>query len=72
MHNCEVNAPFDGYGSAVDQVCEKEDGSLWGLNGEYGTQFNFCPFCGYEAKVKLVAREEKKYAIIAPQATLQE
>ena len=28
-------------------------GQLWVSNGEYGSQVNFCPYCGYGALVKL-------------------
>lgn len=41
---------FDGYGPAVTECHESEDGTLWVGNCEYGTQVNFCPFCGYEAQ----------------------
>jgi len=37
-----------GYGQAID-VCWEEEGELWASNGEYSTQVNFCPFCGYKA-----------------------
>lgn len=53
LHCCEVNAQSDGYGSAVDRCKEKENGQLWVENSEYATQVNFCPFCGYKAKVEL-------------------
>lgn len=44
---------WDGYGPAVTNVDEHKDGTLWVGNGEYGTQVNFCPFTGKEAKVKI-------------------
>jgi len=48
--------PEDGYGEAIECVEEREDGTLWASNSEYGTQVNFCPVCGWEAgrKVKKV------------------
>ena len=57
IHECHreeiVDDPFvDGHGSAVDDCVERDDGSLWVSNGEYGSRVNFCPFCGFEAKVK--------------------
>lgn len=52
MHICNVSFPSEGYGEAIDRVDEREDGTLWAGNGEYETQVNFCPKCGYEAKVK--------------------
>lgn len=52
-HICSdgVAFPSGGYGAAVDDVDEHEDGALWVSNREYATQVNFCPFCGYKAKV---------------------
>ena len=41
------------YGSAINVCVEHEDGTLVVDNGEYGSQVNFCPYCGYEAKVKI-------------------
>ncbi len=45
--------PSAGYGPAIDECREDEDGRLWAFNSEYETQVNFCPFCGHEAKVKV-------------------
>lgn len=54
-HECWVpnEAMIYAYGSAVDYCYEEEDGSLTASNGEYANQVNFCPICGYEAKVKI-------------------
>ena len=41
----------DGHGPAIERCEEREDGSLWVDNLEYGSRVNFCPFCGYKAKV---------------------
>ena len=41
------------FGDAIELCREYEDGTLWVDNGEYGSQVNFCPVCGYEAKVKI-------------------
>lgn len=38
-----------GYGAAVESCVEDTEGRLWCDNSEYGTQVNFCPFCGYKA-----------------------
>jgi len=40
-------------GGAIAWVYETEDGRLWVDNDEYVSQVNFCPFTGYEAKVKV-------------------
>lgn len=51
-HLCR-NAPTkknrDGYGEAIENCIEREDGSFWVGNGEYGSRVNYCPFCGAEA-----------------------
>jgi hypothetical protein len=41
----------------VEGCFESIDGRLFVFNDEYGTcQVNFCPFCGFEAKVKIVPK----------------
>lgn len=57
-HRCIGDLPDDGYGEAIDFCGEKDDGTLWVSNSEYSSQVNFCPYCGYEAKVKA---EIKRY-----------
>lgn len=55
FHECKLIAPHiaphDGYGNAVEYCSESESGTLWVSNGEYSSQVNFCPVCGYKAKV---------------------
>lgn len=53
LHECELIAPHEGYGIAVDFCEERDDGTLWVTNGEYASQVNFCPVCGYKAKVRV-------------------
>jgi hypothetical protein len=53
LHDCEGELPKDGYGQAVSSCGENEDGSLWVSNDEYASQVNFCPYCGFKAKVQL-------------------
>lgn len=56
-HACPiaVDPDWSGYGKAIntDEIVEQPDGSLWAGNDEYGTRVNFCPFCGYKAKVPI-------------------
>ena len=59
LHECvKPQMPHDPdveqEGPAIERCEEKEDGSLWVRNREYGSRVNFCPFCGYPAKVKMV------------------
>ncbi|MFA5040018.1 MAG: hypothetical protein WC464_00090 [Bdellovibrionales bacterium] len=49
-HNCE----YGGYGDAVTYCTELANGFLEvGNDTGNGNFVNFCPFCGYEAKVKI-------------------
>jgi len=50
LHHCEVPCKQHLYGAAIDDCTEDEDGFLFVSNGEYGSQVNFCPMCGYRAK----------------------
>ncbi len=62
-HNCEdiYTDNGGGYGCAVTYCNEGDDGKLWVGNGEYGNQVNFCPFCGYPAKVKITGVYENAW-----------
>ena len=51
----EVFTESKDFGCAVTDVFEYKDGTLWASNGEYTNQISFCPFCGYEAKLKAEA-----------------
>ncbi len=53
-HYCEIPAIYHLYGPAIDDCFEDRQGQLFVSNGEYGCQINFCPMCGYEAKVKVL------------------
>jgi len=53
LHFCEIPCKQHLYGSAIDACFEDHDGYLFVANGEYGSQVNFCPMCGYEAKLKI-------------------
>ncbi len=60
LHECKIpistefdDDPREIWGGAIGKCTEYADGTLWVDNGEYGSQVNFCPFCGYEAKVKI-------------------
>ena len=50
LHECHSA----DYLNAIDHCYEFDDGTLEASNDEGGSnQVNFCPFCGYEAKVKI-------------------
>jgi len=36
-------------GGAVEECFENENGQLWVSNGEYCSQVNYCPYCGFKA-----------------------
>lgn len=54
-HRCK--APNESkdyiYGCAIWVCYEDELDELVVENGEYGSQVNYCPYCGYEAKNKI-------------------
>lgn len=52
-HRCEGKLPEGAHGAAVEACYEEGDGTLWVHNTEYASQVNFCPYCGYAAKVKV-------------------
>ena len=52
-HRCEGELPKAAYGAAIRYCYEDVDGKLWITNEEYASQVNFCPYCGYKAKVKV-------------------
>lgn len=54
MHHCEKNLPYAGYGAALDECYECVDDRLVVGNGEYTSQVNFCPICGYKAKRQII------------------
>lgn len=49
-HSCEKGLPYGAYGSAICDCVENSEGELWVGNGEYKSQVNFCPFCGFKAR----------------------
>jgi len=53
MHNCSGYTADDMAGSAIT-YCQERDGELWAGNGEYESQVNYCPYCGFKATVKAV------------------
>jgi hypothetical protein len=50
LHKCNWVLPRAGYGSAIENCEERENGELWVDNNEYASQVNYCPYCGYKAK----------------------
>jgi hypothetical protein len=49
LHYCEIDSPYHCYGPALADCHEDLDGCLYIGNGEYGSQVNFCPKCGFKA-----------------------
>lgn len=52
-HECSGGLPESGYGAAVDMCVEDNDGKLWVDNGEYSSQVNYCPYCGFRAPTQV-------------------
>ena len=60
LHYCEPSEEKmqgSGYGLAVTICAEDEYGMLWVDNDEYGNAVNYCPFCGFKAKVSMNPKE---------------
>jgi hypothetical protein len=53
QHYCDIPSQIEIYGFAITECYEEEDGRLIFDNEESSIQVNFCPICGYEAKVKI-------------------
>jgi len=51
-HRCEGELPKAAYGATITYCYEDAEGKLWVTNEEYASQVNFCPYCGYKAKVE--------------------
>jgi hypothetical protein len=54
-----MSTKFQPHGPAITDCWEDDDGSLWVENGEYASQVNYCPYCGYKA-VKEAIKIEKE------------
>ena len=52
FHYCELGLFSGTYGAAITKCFEDQDGCLFISHDEYCSPVNFCPQCGYEAKVK--------------------
>ena len=52
-HHCKGELPKATYGVAVTHCYEDNGEKLWVSNDEYASQVNFCPYCGYEAKIEV-------------------
>ena len=52
-HECEGELPGACYGEAIQHCYENEAGELWVSNDEYSSQVNFCPYCGFKARIQL-------------------
>lgn len=60
LHYCEPPEGAiegSGYGLAIAVCAEDEYGKLWVDNDEYGNAVNYCPFCGFKAKVSMNPKE---------------
>lgn len=52
LHYCELyQNDYYQWAPAIELCFEDLDGRLFVENGEYGSQVNYCPQCGYKARV---------------------
>jgi len=57
LHACELRGLSNDYGEVIIDVTatrERPDGTLWASTGEYESQVNYCPVCGYRARIAVV------------------
>lgn len=62
LHRCILSGNDSDsleHGAAITEVYETSDGRLAVSNNEYGSYVNYCPVCGYKAKVPVRGTEEK-------------
>lgn len=54
-HFCQMpeESMTTNWGPAISVCKSGTHGVLYAGNGEYGSQVNFCPICGYEAMKKI-------------------
>ncbi len=52
-HDCDLDSDWDVYGPAIEYCTEDVEGKLWSGNGEYQSQVNFCPGCGFQARTQI-------------------
>ena len=60
LHKCIGDLPDSAYGDAITECYEEDNGKLWAGNGEYNSQVNFCPYCGYKAKKQVTLTSDGK------------
>jgi hypothetical protein len=55
LHDCGGSPPEfpNSCGIAIYECIGDKEGRLWVRNGEYGNQVNYCPWCGFKAKVQV-------------------
>ncbi len=53
IHVHDFDFPSDSTGPCIKRCHESLDGELWVSDDYRGTQVNFCPACGYEARKKV-------------------
>lgn len=63
LHRCEPGFDFSEgemvfcsggtNGAAITRCMDNGDGRLWVGNSEYSNQVNYCPFCGFRARVQV-------------------
>ena len=57
LHNCTPDSRIflsRDAGPAISFCVDDGGGCLWASGGGYTSQVNFCPFCGYKARVQVI------------------
>lgn len=51
LHGCEIEEYPEDWGPAITYCGEDDKGYLFVSNSEYASAVNYCPECGYKAKL---------------------
>lgn len=57
-HRCEGRTLSSGHGDAISSCVEDDAGHFVVSNMEYGSQVNFCPYCGARASTPAEPAQE--------------
>lgn len=69
LHNCTPEGsdtfPRKDNGHAISFCLSDREGRLWVSGGSYTTQVNYCPFCGFKARVQVEWEPDVHFPLLA-------
>lgn len=60
MHKCEGYLNHGKNDPAIEECYELQDGTLWAGDIDFLSQVNFCPYCGYKAKIPAIIYQPER------------